>query len=109
MANPAATIETNRGTFQIELFEEQVPRTAGNFIELARNADLPLEECDLTAFDLYAADEVFTCSTAGGALAVREIAGRRLPQPCPGPVTERLDRLYWALRESGAHGTPVFD
>ncbi len=36
MANPAATIETNRGTFQIELFEEQVPRTAGNFIELAR-------------------------------------------------------------------------
>ena len=83
--------------------------TRQTFIELARDAGLPLRECDLTAFDLYAADEVFTCSTAGGALAVREIAGRRLPQPCPGPVTERLDRLYWALRDSGAHGTPVFD
>ena len=58
--------------------------TRQTFIELARNAGLPLQECDLTAFDLYAADEVFTCSTAGGALAVREIAGRRLPQPCPG-------------------------
>lgn len=36
MANPTATIATNHGTFQIELFEEQAPRTAGNFLELAR-------------------------------------------------------------------------
>ena len=83
--------------------------TRETFMELTADAGLPLEECELTPFDLYAADEVFTCSTAGGALAVREIAGRRLPQPCPGPVTERLDRLYWALRDSGTHGTPVFD
>ncbi len=83
--------------------------TRETFIELAADAALPLEESDLTPFDLYTADEVFTCSTAGGALAVREIAGRRLPEPCPGPVTRRLDRLYWELRESGAHATPVFD
>lgn len=35
MANPTATVETNHGTFQIELFEERAPRTARNFIELA--------------------------------------------------------------------------
>ena len=83
--------------------------TRQTFIELAADAGIRLREADLTPFDLYSADEVFTCSTAGGALAVREIAGRRLPQPCPGPVTQRLDRLYWALRDSGTHGTPVFD
>ncbi len=81
--------------------------TRQTFLELAREAPLPVEEADLTAFDLYAADEVFTCSTAGGALAVREIAGRRLADPVPGPLTQRLDRLYWTLRESGAHRTPI--
>lgn len=82
--------------------------TRQTFIEIAREASLPVEEADLTAFDLYSADEVFTCSTAGGALAVREVAGRRLAAPVPGPITQKLDRLYWALRESGAHGTPVY-
>ncbi len=81
--------------------------TRQTFIELARDAALPVEEADLTAFDLYAADEVFTCSTAGGALAVREVAGRPLAGSVPGPLTQKLDRLYWTLRESGAHGTPI--
>ena len=36
MANPTATIETTEGTFTVELFRERAPRTAGNFIELAR-------------------------------------------------------------------------
>lgn len=35
MANPTATIETNRGTVRVELFEERAPKTVGNFIELA--------------------------------------------------------------------------
>ena len=81
--------------------------TRQTFLEIARDAGLPVEEADLTAFDLYAADEVFTCSTAGGALAVREVAGRPLAGPVPGPLTQKLDRLYWALRESGTHGTPI--
>ncbi|MFW6330197.1 MAG: peptidylprolyl isomerase [Gemmatimonadota bacterium] len=35
MANPTATIETNRGTVRVEPFEERAPKTVGNFIELA--------------------------------------------------------------------------
>lgn len=81
--------------------------TRETFIELAAEAGVPCEERDITAFDLYSADEVFTTSTAGGALAVREIAGRALPDPVPGPITAELDRRYWALRASGTHGTPV--
>jgi cyclophilin family peptidyl-prolyl cis-trans isomerase len=35
MANRAAQFQTNHGAFTIELFEEQAPKTTGNFIDLA--------------------------------------------------------------------------
>ncbi len=37
MANPTATLETSMGSFTIELFVEQMPITAGNFVELAKS------------------------------------------------------------------------
>jgi branched-chain amino acid aminotransferase len=80
--------------------------TRATFLELGREAGISTQECDLSPFDLYSADEIFTTSTAGGALAVREIAGRPIRAPVPGPITRELDRRYWALRESGKHGTP---
>ena len=82
--------------------------TRQTFLDLAQEAGIPAVEGDVTAFDLYSADEVFTCSTAGGALAVREVAGRPLQGAVPGPLTQRLNRLYWQLREAGKHGTPVY-
>lgn len=36
MANPTVTIETNHGTIQAEMFVDKAPKTAGNFIELAK-------------------------------------------------------------------------
>ena len=33
--NRKATIETNQGTFTVELFEDRAPKTTGNFVELA--------------------------------------------------------------------------
>lgn len=36
MANPTATFETSKGTFKAEIFAEQMPVTAGNFMALAR-------------------------------------------------------------------------
>ncbi|EDM75149.1 peptidyl-prolyl cis-trans isomerase [Plesiocystis pacifica SIR-1] len=36
MANPTATFETSLGTFKVELFTDQMPITAGNFIKLAK-------------------------------------------------------------------------
>jgi len=35
MPNRSATIETNHGTFTVELFEQRAPKTTGNFIDLA--------------------------------------------------------------------------
>lgn len=37
MANPTATFETSLGTFKVELFVDQMPITAGNFIKLAKS------------------------------------------------------------------------
>ncbi len=37
MANPTVTIETNHGTITAEMFLDAAPKTAGNFIELAKN------------------------------------------------------------------------
>lgn len=34
--NPTATCETSLGTFRVELFTDQMPATAGNFITLAK-------------------------------------------------------------------------
>ena len=36
MANPTATLDTSLGTIKIELFVDQMPVTAGNFVKLAK-------------------------------------------------------------------------
>ena len=36
MANPTVTIETNHGTIRAQMFVDHAPKTAGNFIELAK-------------------------------------------------------------------------
>ncbi len=36
MANPTVTIETNHGTITAEMYMDVAPKTAGNFIELAK-------------------------------------------------------------------------
>jgi len=37
MANPTATLETSLGTIRVELFTDQMPITAGNFVDLAKS------------------------------------------------------------------------
>jgi branched-chain amino acid aminotransferase len=78
------------------------------FIDLAGRAGVEVRECSLSAFDLFSADEIFTTSTAGGALPVREVSGRPLKNAAPGPITSRLDSLYWEIRKTGEDGTPVY-
>jgi cyclophilin family peptidyl-prolyl cis-trans isomerase len=37
MANPTATLETSLGNITVELFVDKMPRTAGNFLKLAKS------------------------------------------------------------------------
>lgn len=82
--------------------------TRQTFIELAARANIEVKECNISTFDLFSADEIFTTSTAGGALAVREVSGRPTTANGPGPVTQQLDSLYWKMRDDGEYGTPIF-
>ena len=82
--------------------------TRQTVFELAAEHQLPAREALLTAYDLYGADEVFLTSTAGGIMPLVEIDGSPIGDGKPGPVSQRIHGLYWALRESGHHGTPIF-
>lgn len=37
MSNPTAVFETSHGTFKAEIFEDKMPKTAGNFLQLAED------------------------------------------------------------------------
>ena len=82
--------------------------TRQTVFEIAVENQIPAREAQLTAYDLYAADEVFLTSTAGGIMPLVEIDGRPIGDGKPGPLSQRIHGLYWALRDSGRHGTPVF-
>ena len=82
--------------------------TRQTVFELAAEHGIRAREVELTAYDLYAADEVFATSTAGGIMPVVEVDGRAIGDGKPGTVSQRVHELYWALRESGRHGTPIF-
>jgi branched-chain amino acid aminotransferase len=82
--------------------------TRRTVFELAAEHHMPAREAQMTAFDLYSADEVFLTSTAGGIMPLVEIDGRSIGDGKPGPVSQRIHGLYWALRESGRDGTPIF-
>ncbi len=82
--------------------------TRQTVFELAAEHQIPAREAQLTAYDLYAADEVFLTSTAGGIMPLVEIDGHPIGDGKPGPLGQRVHGLYWALRESGRDGTPIF-
>jgi len=81
--------------------------TRQTVFELASENGISAREAQLTPYDLYAAGEVFLTSTAGGIMPLVEIDGRPIADGKPGPVSQRIHGLYWALRESGRHGTPI--
>ncbi len=82
--------------------------TRETVFEIAGENGIAAREATLTAYDLYAADEVFLSSTAGGIMPLVEIDGRPIGEGKPGPVSRRMHDLYWALREGPRDGTPIF-
>lgn len=78
--------------------------TRANVIGLCRRHGMPLALGNFALRDVYSAEEAFVTGTFGGLTPVREIDGRRLAAPLPGPVTARLRGLYAALKDSEAAG-----
>src|SRR5262249_48761391 len=70
--------------------------TRNTVFKLARETNLEVREAPLTSDAMRAADEIFISTTAGGIIAITKVDGRPVGSGQPGPVTIRLDDLYWA-------------
>ncbi|MGR3780370.1 MAG: aminotransferase class IV [Albimonas sp.] len=76
-------------------------------MELCEELGLKLEVRAIPVEEFRAADEIFTCTTAGGIMPASRIDGRRMNNDRPGPISMRLHDRFWEKRAQGWHATPV--
>lgn len=82
--------------------------TRETVFEIAEQQGIPAKEVRLTPYDLYNADEVFYCTTAGGIIPIVDIDRRRIGDGRAGKITKRIDQIYWRMHVEGKYTTPVF-
>ncbi len=68
--------------------------TRGVVMDLAREIDIPVEERQLTRFDLYVADECFLTGTAAEIVPVVRIDSRDIGDGEPGKLTQQLRSMF---------------
>jgi branched-chain amino acid aminotransferase len=78
--------------------------TRMRLMELARGADLVVDEDDLRPEDVRGADEVFITSSIRGVMPVYLVDDRTIGDGKPGPITRRLVDLYERFVASVARG-----
>jgi branched-chain amino acid aminotransferase len=81
--------------------------TRDTVFKLAEETNLEICKVSLSPAALRGADEVFISTTGGGVIAITKVDGRPIGAAVPGPVTRRLDGLYWSKRKAGWLATPV--
>ncbi|MDI6643314.1 MAG: branched-chain amino acid transaminase [Candidatus Hodarchaeaceae archaeon] len=69
--------------------------TRDSIIKIARDEGIAFEERDITREDLYAADETFFTGTAAEVTPIREVDGKPIGKGKRGPITERLQRIFF--------------
>jgi branched-chain amino acid aminotransferase len=71
--------------------------TRNTIITLARDAGIEVIERDLPREYLYLCDELFMCGTAAEITPIRSVDARQVGTGKPGPVTRRLQDLFFGL------------
>ena len=71
--------------------------TRHSVMTLAREEGIPVAEESLTRDDLYLADEAFFTGTAAELTPIREIDDRPIGAGKPGPLTQRLQSLFFDI------------
>jgi branched-chain amino acid aminotransferase len=71
--------------------------TRNAVIELARKANLKVEELALTRHDVFSADECFLTGTAAEIIPVVKCDGRTIGTGKPGPITRQLREAFQRL------------
>ncbi|MFU8815403.1 MAG: branched-chain amino acid transaminase [Pseudomonadales bacterium] len=88
--------------------------TRDTILQLAAEMNLQVRERRITRDEVYIADEVFLTGTAAEVLPVRELDGRIIGSGRRGPLTERLQAVYFdqvrGRRDAFAHWlAPVYE
>jgi branched-chain amino acid aminotransferase len=69
--------------------------TRATLIQLAGELGIPVKEKRITRDEVYIADEAFFTGTAAEVTPIREVDGRTIGSGSRGPITERLQGLYF--------------
>jgi branched-chain amino acid aminotransferase len=69
--------------------------TRDSVIQIARDQGVPVKEEKFTRDAMYLADELFLSGTAAEVTPVREVDNRRIGKGEPGPVTKRLQEVFF--------------
>jgi len=71
--------------------------TRHTLMTIAREQGIAVVERDIPREYLYFADEVFMCGTAAEVTPIRSVDGKQVGSGKRGPITERIQRLYFDL------------
>lgn len=69
--------------------------TRDTIFKLAAEINLPVREKRITRDEVYIADEAFFTGTAAEVTPIRELDGRRIGNGGRGPITERLQAMFF--------------
>ncbi len=71
--------------------------TRRSIIEMARKEKISIHERNFTRDEVYIADEAFFTGTAAEVTPIREVDGRAIGNGRPGPVTKKLQGLFFKI------------
>lgn len=71
--------------------------TRATIMTLADELGIPVKEKQITRDEVYVADEVFFTGTAAEVTPVREVDNRQIGEGKRGPITEKLQALYFDI------------
>ena len=79
--------------------------TRDSIIKLARDAGIEVVERDIPREYLYLCDELLMCGTAAEITPLRSVDGKPVGDGTPGPVTRRLQQLFFGLFDGSTMDT----
>ena len=74
-------------------------------LTLAREVGIEVEEKRITRDQVYIAEEAFFTGTAAEVLPIKELDGRRIGEGKRGPITEKLQHMYFdqVMKKDSTH------
>ena len=71
--------------------------TRKSIIEMAKKEKIKVQEVNLTRDEVYISDEAFFTGTAAEVTPIREVDGRVIGKGKPGPITKKLQKLFFEI------------